>query len=520
MDKKLLDKEVIALFDIRQIQRFIFQVNKTTDTVGAGALVELVLLNAFRYAAEHIDPPLSKDEYAIGEITADFIPYFDKPSIKMQALGHDGGNATVLFKSGAICEKVCRMVSWYFLEYTGSLEVVVAVAENTGNIAHDTAELYRKLEKIKFSRFSNVQACPLPIIEVEEATGKPVVAVDDFFGDKISRDTKLFREAAGKLPSIERLHTLDKNNSVGNIRVVSHIDGNSLGIFITKMTSSTPDYREGIISRVEFSQNIKTATNNAIKNAFDKFYALCSERGLTEKQAEQQVMVLSKGGDDLNIEGTLWGAVNYVRLFIESVKGSMLYDKGGIKMPYSVCAGLAITDSNVPVLMACDIAEQCCGNAKKIAKLEENLVDGLPGNWIDFQVCLSPSVQNLESMRKTQYMLNDETSLLRRPYSFEEKHKDNYNSYYSFEKNLLHFLSDEFTFEQKTMLMSSYMKGESSMMTTMNLFEKRGLSIPEDMGSAFIKNKDGDKVAAWYDALGFALLLEHEKREGNITWDF
>ena len=87
MNEDLMNKEVLCIFDTRQIQRYIFRSNSYYDILGASDLVNDILIEAIEYALKNIDTPLSGSEYDLStDPDAACIPYFKSENIKFQLI--------------------------------------------------------------------------------------------------------------------------------------------------------------------------------------------------------------------------------------------------------------------------------------------------------------------------------------------------------------------------------------------------------------------------------------------------
>ena len=58
MKQEWMDRPVLCIFDIRQIQAFMFRANSYYDTLGGSDLMLHILNDALSFALKSVDPPL------------------------------------------------------------------------------------------------------------------------------------------------------------------------------------------------------------------------------------------------------------------------------------------------------------------------------------------------------------------------------------------------------------------------------------------------------------------------------
>ena len=111
-----MDREVLCIMDIRQIQTYLFRVNSQEAVKGGDLLVKHILADALAWAVKEVDPPLTGDQVDLSSEASDEpIPWFADPAIQVQMIDAVAGNAMLLFRTGALCQKVMHKVSRYVL---------------------------------------------------------------------------------------------------------------------------------------------------------------------------------------------------------------------------------------------------------------------------------------------------------------------------------------------------------------------------------------------------------------------
>lgn len=121
MKAELQEKEVLAMYDVRGIQGYIFKSNVAKEIIGASVLVEKIITEGLKaYIREQEE---AEQKYYMTEWEQDDPEAFLKDkAVKMQIMFVGGGNAYVLFRKGAECEHVNRFLAKYLLEKTYSLK--------------------------------------------------------------------------------------------------------------------------------------------------------------------------------------------------------------------------------------------------------------------------------------------------------------------------------------------------------------------------------------------------------------
>lgn len=267
MEKDLMDKEVLCILDTRQIQRYMFRSNTFLDTVGGSDLMVHILDDAIRDAMVSIDTPLSEEEYSLSmepEVSA--IPYFILPNVKFQLIISTAGNALAIVRTGALCQKIIRRISRYYLEHAYSLNLSAAAVLKTDNLGNDIFNLYTKLNNIKAASDISDPLGTLPVIMRERHTGEPAVLFDKDGGDYISGSSVIRRKEAGKRKELFDIKDIRTTRIGGKADYLAyiHADGNNLGITIGGILQKTPDYIQGIIARRMINRRCPVSRTNLL----------------------------------------------------------------------------------------------------------------------------------------------------------------------------------------------------------------------------------------------------------------
>ena len=496
-----MEKEVLCILDTRQIQRYMFHSNTFLDTVGGSDLIVHVLDDALKNAMHSIDTPLSEEEYALSlEPDASAIPYFHSPGIKFQLIICTAGNALAIVRTGALCQKIIRKVS---------LNLSAAVVEKTDNMGNDVFNLYKKLNNIKAASDISNPLETLPVIMRENNTGEPVVAFDEEGGDYVSTSSVIRRKEARKRKNPFQLEDI-RTTRIGDgtsYRAFIHADGNNLGITIGRILQETPDYIDGIITRRMINRNIEQSYRRVMDKTVDDLLNYCLKRGGRERDFSSEFQIIHRAGDDINIVCNANLAFPFLDFFYDNLKGTIIWESEGMKIPLYVCAGVSFVSGECSFHAAFSLAEECCESAKTMAKKEWNLRDGLAGNWMDFQICDNPNVQDLEMLRERSYRTPEGIDLMLRPYSRDEADKGKAFSYDAFVGRIHGLRTLRISKRQMDELRQSYTMGRVDYTLWIQRMLEKGYDLEELLGEPLIRDPEKGLHAVWFDAVEFLDLM-------------
>ena len=414
MDSELLDKEVLCIIDIRQIQKFIFHSNKTIDTLGASVIMKSILEDALLYAVKNIESPLKDNQYDL-LMNPDIktVPYFNDENVLIQLIINSAGNAQIIFRTGELCQKVVRKVSRYLLDTTYALEIAsCAVARTDSNIVDNNA-LYRKLDLVKADFPSAHLLLPPAIVKKEKNTGEAVYKIDKD-GEAISKSTYIRRKLAIQAHDtmdMKQVHS-EKGPNDAKYLAVLHIDGNNMGMTIGKIMPKAKSYEDTVKIRRLIDKNIDQGYTNTLSNTLAWLKKEYYPDGISEEEFSKEFLVFHRGGDDLNIVCAPRLAIPFVERFVEELKNAYLWNDDELKVNFSICGGVAFVFRDYPFIPAFDLAEECCSNAKKFAKKAENSINGLSGNWFDFEIQMDDRVPDIDHNREQYYKTSENINML------------------------------------------------------------------------------------------------------------
>ena len=427
MREGLKEKTVLAMYDIRGIQSYIFNSNRIRDIIGASELVENIIWNGLNEICS--SQGWDRNTYLLDWENDENIVFLNDESVQMQVLFVGGGNAYVLFRTGELCECVNRALAKYVLEHTYSLNLAVAVVEKTEDYSLDYKNINQQIREVKAVMPQVRPMGAFPFMPIDSATGYPLASYDYGAGEYISTESGLKREYWKKNKDEEPSKILDNmvtKKGDSSMLAVVHIDGNGMGSRIKEIMQDQKSYADAVRTMRKISYNLKY-------EFFDCYKQMCEK---IDENIAQRVKQDSKGklyrkiivaGDDITFICNAKIALYAVKEFLNAVSGKIMYSNDKLstfenqrRYAMSACAGVAFFNSHFPFRDAYEVAESCCSSAKRIAKMAEHradgMVDGMIGNYVDFQICHHIKAADLGSYREKQYLMPDGEWMVYRPY--------------------------------------------------------------------------------------------------------
>lgn len=516
-----MDREVLCIFDTRHIQRYIFRSDAMTEAIGGSDLINHILQDAIRHSLSHIEPTISAEECDFSDDPYADIPYFTDSKIKIQQIVCTAGNALMLFRSGALAQKVIRKVSRYYLERTYNLNMAAAAVEYTGNFAEDSFRLFNKLNAIKSSSETLEPTGALPIVEREAETGEPVVGFDEKSGEPVSESTRIKRQEAQKrdhLLTFKDISTTTLANG-RSYRAVIHADGNNMGITISKALKSVSSYKDAIQLERLFSRSITNSITTVMDQTITDLEQLYQRTTGNTAGFEREFMIVHRAGDDINCVCNAKWAFPFVDLFYKNLENHYICLSKSSEppttepsanpaipqsIPLYVCTGIAIVADGQDFHSAFDLAKECCASAKKSAKQEKNLRGGFAGNWIDYHIAEWNKQQELELLRERFFVTKEQISLLCRPYCLDRDAIGNKEDYRELMRMVKLLKQLHLTDAQKAVLRQSYMMESKEFNHWISRIKTGGLYIVALLGDPIYRDSENNKYATWYDAVELA----------------
>jgi hypothetical protein len=359
---------IYAVFDTVGIQSYIFSSNKLGENVGASKLVRDLL--------HEILPSVVEGN---GGIT-DWKNRLNKPldtGSPCEIVYYGGGNAYVAFKDESVFEAVSKELLYKAYESTHSVGVAVAAVETDfgGNYKAEYKRLNDRLRIAKGSINRPIPAGSQPITRASTRTGMPVAGLNN--EEWIDQAQILKRAADAKLRETARRKEHDE---LGSMIGIVHVDGNNMGDGIKSYIADADTYERAVPRMRTLSKKIDDAFS-AARNAVNAKCPLLN--------------TLVDDGDDTTVVLPGFQAIGYAAALLREIeKQPSPFEDPGANL--AACAGVAIVHSHFPFSSAYTIAEEACGNAKRLSRKH-------PGSYIDFHLHQSGLVLELSELRKRQY---------------------------------------------------------------------------------------------------------------------
>lgn len=459
------EKRVLAMYDVRGIQKYIYRTSKLKDAMGASRLIDDIVMEALKKACKNLN------------ITDVEIEWEDQNEKKPKTYNHDelhevqvlyigGGNAFVSFVNEKKCIEVNERMAKYIIEKTYSLQLASVYIPMTENYANDYKKIFEEMNRVKSNMEISRPLGILPIMKAELKTGLPIAAdlQTSSYREQMSKETYLKWNTKNNEIQEEDIDKLldsyARRGQDSRIAVV-HIDGNNMGLRIRKLIESIRDYQEAVTKMRQISYNIKYSYLNTFNQMKDEFEKKQKENELVKRFVRKVVVA----GDDITYVCNAYIAIETVEWFCKKI--SALTMNAGLEEPpriindydiqeygFSVCAGIAYIRSHFPFGTAYRVAESCCDEAKSAAKSNKNkayykvtekekyeiidqktYMEGISGNkeeqkaentypyyfektgnFFDFQICKNIQCLDLEKTREKEFTTVLGEKLLIRPY--------------------------------------------------------------------------------------------------------
>lgn len=492
------NQPVLAIYDLRGIQNFIFRTNKVKEIIGASRIVATLLEDAFEAFVkprEETGEKHNRQWYTIDKESNEKKPQkfefensADSPVSEILYCG--GGNLLVAWRTEALALKAGRFMSRYVLDRAYSLSLSWAMTYKTENYNNDYVALCEKLDRVKSLGYRATPLTGVPFSVQETGTGLPVV-VRDKDGGRISKETALKRETEqsdkdqleGEFKFCQKINEMTEGMRKNYVAVV-HIDGNSMGSSIRKrLESCGDDYQKAVSEMRKLSLDISTTFENALHTAI-------SNQGEGKDKSKLMLRPIICAGDDITFIARADIALTMVKDFITEIK----------KNGFSACAGITYVRAHFPFYRAYEYAEQLCASAKK--KAREIAKDEPMGNFVDFHIIGSGVIGEISAIRDREYVNAQGYSLLQRPLTLDNEEKT--DSVSAFEKNIEDWQGKMVDGKKTETVSRKWLK---ALRNAYQISEAEVLSIGKQMAvfeaRKVIKNEafDQENRALYFDAL-------------------
>ena len=398
---------VLAMYDIRGKQEFIYKCNHLKEIMGASWIIR-DLYKDYLY-------PLFEDGKGIfHDQEVDFTPESFEQHLKDGYIGEvvyeGGGNFILLFKDVETFKDVTYAFTKKVMEAIGTLRVLGTYIEgvNFDNYDGDCEELYKKHHNNEKQESNTSPWGALPIVEVDRNTFLPMEYKMKFGKNeyrKLSKDSyakyRKFVEVKKKDKAYEGdadekiLDKLVFEKGEDSLLAIVYIDGNNMGAKVQKCCDDKNSYAECVKALRDFSKVIQTEYVDNGKKRIDEY--LEKEYKGTDRESIKKKRLVIGAGDEINFICNAHDAFGCAKAYLEGLG----VDENGTR--HSACAGIAIFHSHDPYAEVYRIAEECCESGKaymKANKIEDKC-------FIDYHFCQGAIGTSLEEIRKIEGNLNE-----------------------------------------------------------------------------------------------------------------
>lgn len=507
--------EILAIYDVTNIQNYIYESNRLRDNIGASNLVE----NCLEVFLVNVIKKEFKENEAILNWKNSSVKFFNDTSVRCEVVYVGGGNALILYRNEELWKNINYKFSLELLEKAPGLSFVTEKIEVTNNFNEDRKKLFSALNEKKNRICYYEPMRTLPITKECSISGKPASKYYTVSSEYISNSINSKREAYDLTSKYELYKEFDDLGGKKGESLISivHIDGNNMGAKIEEIIDREKDYEKAIGKLRSFSkditeiyneayENMLKISNNFLNNNLDKesFKQFKKQDG---KYVAPFRKILIKGDD---VTYVCYGkfALSSVEIFFHELKKLLNLKKYN---DLSACAGVCFLKPHFPFDKAYNIAESCCSNAKIKAKT-------LKGNkgayYLDFHVIHSGVCSDLNTTRNKHYNLEyledpilpkkiKGYNLLWRPYEVMGVGKYSYED--TFKKIIENFSDKEKWPRSKVKaIRNSLFFGEEALLEEIFKAESRGNYFVELDKSIKLNNIKFDKesnITPYYDPI-------------------
>lgn len=516
----VMNDYVMAMYDVRGIQKYIYHTPKIRDAIGASSIVETLATNGLEKACKDLHLKYELEWYT-DQGPVPFVPAWIH-DLDLQVLYIGGGNAVVLEKNSVNVE-VNKILSRYVLDHTYSLQLAAANVPVTESYRKDYQQLQKAMEKVKATMPESKPVGAFPVTKREISTGNPVS--ETFYSDnrqeEVSRETLLKKDMASKTYQQDKskwesriLDNYVDNKGEDSTIAVVHLDGNNMGKRIGSLLENKDTYEEAANAMRKISLNISRSYQRVFDD-MQEYFTSCTPIQNGQHYFVRKIII---AGDDITYVCTGRIALATMQYYAQHISGYTMNGEKDEKSihdyGFSVCGGAALIHSHFPFSIAYNVAEALCDHAKDKAKSMENKevysrnINGHEmtfervGNYIDFHICKNVQAEDLDGMREKEYITSSGESLLLRPYYVPTEHdgklrREGPYNFDDFRKNMK-VLKAEDGIPRSLLkdIRNTYPEGKDEMNMLTSFLKSRNWHMPDGTVNMYT---DDQKTARWYD---------------------
>lgn len=483
-----------VLMDVSSIQKYVFHSNQLADNLGASYIVNTL----FDEAVQILPSILSLDEQKVESIMASWkndpenVLMEQNSGIPFEIGIADGGKALILFREKAACMRFIQEFTRHLLIAAPGLQLAVAIKENFDVSPNGFSKhLSQLFEELIYNRNRYHPLTVLPshgITALHSQNGITITSPTS----AMSRERRaaeewqrlLHEDLKHRHPQYCFTNQIDELGQAegDNFVAVVHIDGNGIGNWF-KQSSSLVDYRKRAQALEQISRESFWQLVDVVVEQMKRIQVMENTPGFVIKSKDDKECLLLRpiiqGGDDLTFvchgKLALYLAEQYIKIWTKKANNE---EQGPVKFGrpadggFTACAGIAIAKTKYPFYRTYQVAQQCCAEAKKIAR-EKGM-----GSWIDFQVVMGTKSGGLADIRKEEYS-PDGIDLHYGPYILDSNTQDA-KSFASLKQGIREFqLYENWAKRDLNNLRSSFYLGRETIEDFMVYMRAKGGELPK-----------------------------------------
>ena len=391
-----MQKVVLAMYDIRGKQEFIFRTNRLKEIVGGSAIIrdcfrDYLYPQAEEYGKKHGNKGIFHDNDTKFE-RGNFKKHLEDGYIG-EVVYEGGGNFYLLFKDVETFREVTFLFTSAVMKAVGTLKILGSYMEgvNFDDYKGDAAKLRNVHQRNEHMESVISPWGTLPIVQVDRRTSMPLTGkyktakgkMEKLSKESLAKYKKYDEELAKNAGEIGQtvLDNIVTRKGEDSLLAVVYIDGNNMGAKVQQCCRGKQSYEDCVEGLRDFSAEIQKNYIDDRKKDIDIY--------LDEKYPEGGKRRLVLGaGDEVNFIFNAHDAFACARVYLETLPQGC-----------SSCAGIAIFHSHAPYSEIYKIAEECCETGKtKMKELQLNHV-----SFLDFQYCQGAVDVSLEQIRENEY---------------------------------------------------------------------------------------------------------------------
>lgn len=390
------NNHVLAMFDIRGKQNFIFKTNRIKEIVGASIIIR-DLFDDYLYPAAKTHGKGLYHENLDGDFRIENFEQHLSEGYIGEVIYQGGGNCQALFQDEETFKEVTYQFTKRVMEKVGTLQVLCTCI---GDLHYDDYNADRERLYAVHQNNENGESiigpwAALPITLMDRQTSMPVVEkrLERYGKDRALRE--LTRETDAKLDKYEKeakkrekeigetvLDRLAPEKGQDSMLAVVYIDGNSMGARFQEHTKGCRTYDDCISKTRELSKKVKEKMVKEPLDAIDeKLHEIHND---AEDSGKRFVRFVVGEGDEVNLIVAARDAYKVVKTYMKALPHE-----------FSSCAGVSIFHSHAPYADAYRIAEECCETGKQFMKKHKMN----SSCFMDYYYCQGGIGMSLEDIR-------------------------------------------------------------------------------------------------------------------------